>query len=165
MKKNIKNKQSGITLITLAVAISILIVLSSMLVYNAKNGIKLRNLRKMQNDIEILNDKIAAYYIKEGSLPANYEYTEEVGFEPEPNDSQRYYLIDLDELEGLTLNYGGDYLEARSLLALGNSTIKDYDDVYIIDGESHHIYYLRGIIVDGETYYTNDTDDKIELKN
>ena len=37
MKKNIKNNK-GLTLISLVVAVSILIIISTMLVYNAKNG-------------------------------------------------------------------------------------------------------------------------------
>ena len=39
----------GITLITLTVAVLIMIILSSMLIYNAKNGLKMKNLKDMQN--------------------------------------------------------------------------------------------------------------------
>ena len=61
---NVKiKKEKGITLITLTVAICILIIILSTLIYNAQNGIKMRNLKMMQNDIEILNDKIEQIFM------------------------------------------------------------------------------------------------------
>ena len=80
---NVKiKKERGITLITLTVAICILIIILSVLVYNAQNGIKMRNLKMMQNDIEELSDKIDAYYVKYGALPIEYRYTN-IKFEPQ----------------------------------------------------------------------------------
>ena len=73
MKKNIKNNK-GLTLISLVVAVSILIIISTMLVYNAKNGSKMRTLYLMENDIELLNDKISAFYTKYGALPIEIQY-------------------------------------------------------------------------------------------
>ena len=164
MKNFLKNKESGITLITLTVAVTILILLSAMLVYNAKNGIKLRTLKFMQNDIEMLDNKVNSYYIKYGKLPVEYEYLGKMEFEPGPNDSEKYYLIDIDVLDGLTLNYGADYNTVKSALA-GNSTITGiYDDIYIINEQSHHIYYVKGVNVDGVMYYTNDVDDEVSTK-
>ena len=69
-----KIKESGITLITLVIAVIILIIISSLLVYNAKTGIKLRTLKKMYNDIELLSDKVESHYAKYGALPAEFEY-------------------------------------------------------------------------------------------
>ena len=48
MKNKIQNEKA-ITLITLVVAVSIMIIIASMLIYNAKTGIKMRNLKMMQN--------------------------------------------------------------------------------------------------------------------
>ena len=102
----IKRKNEGITLITLAIAVVILVIISSLLVYNAKTGIKLRNLDMMYNDIELLSDKVNSFYTKYGALPASIEYIEDIAFQPEPNDSTIYYVIDLNALEGISLNYG-----------------------------------------------------------
>ena len=53
--KRTYNNEKGITLITLVVAVSIMIIISSMLIYNAKNGIKMRNLKMMQkSSLQIL---------------------------------------------------------------------------------------------------------------
>ena len=153
-----KSKETGITLITLAIAVVILVIISSLLVYNAKTGIKLRNLDMMYNDIELLSDKVNSYYTKYGALPASIEYIEDIAFEPEPNDSTIYYVIDLNALEGISLNYGYGFKNITSEEdTLGNN------DVYIINEDSHHIYYAKGIEMDGTVYYTNESDDEVVI--
>ena len=157
---NLKEKNKGITLITLVIAVIILIIISSLLVYNAKTGIKLRTLKMMYNDIELLSDKVEAHYAKYGALPAEFEYLGNIYFEPEPNDNNIYYVIDLNALDGISLNYGLDFKNITS----EDDTLA-YNDVYIINGQSHHIYYVRGIEMDGVVYYTVDSDDKVTLSN
>ena len=152
-----KKKEKGITLITLTVAVAILIIITSLLIYNAKNGIRMRNLKMMQNDIELLDDKIDAYYVKYGKLPLEIRYQGNIYFTPGENDNDIYYVIDLKALEGLSLNYGDDFSKINS----EDDTLA-YDDIYIINEQSHHIYYSRGIEMDGMMYYTNDNDDEIE---
>ena len=157
---NLKEKNKGITLITLVIAVIILIIISSLLVYNAKTGIKLRTLKKMYNDIELLSDKVESHYAKYGALPAEFEYLGNIYFEPEPNDNDIYYVIDLNALDGVSLNYGYDFKNITS----EDDTLA-YNDVYIINEQSHHIYYVRGIEMDGVVYYTVDSDDKVTLSN
>lgn len=153
MKKN-----KGITLIALTVAIAIMIIISSMLVYSAKNGVKMRNLNLMYNDVEILTDKISSHYAKYGDIPIEIRYLGPINFIPNANDSQEYYVIDLTALESITLNYGLDFNNIHS-----EEDTKTHDDVYIIDKQSHHVYYAHGIILDEITYYTNETDAEINL--
>lgn len=157
--KSKRNK--GISLISLTVAVCILIVISALLLYNAKSGIKIRQLKMMQNDIKLLDDTINSYYAKYGALPAEIEYLGEIKFDPQANDNNKYYVIDLKALEGITLNYGSDY----NNITLDPNNNGDYDEVYIINEQSHHIYYARGIDMDGVMYYTNDEDEEIMLKN
>ena len=162
MKKN-KINNKGITLITLVVAVSVLLIISSILVYNAKNGIKLRALKQMQNDIELLSDKIDAYYVKYGALPCEIIYpNSNIYFEKGPNDNNVYYIIDLKAFDGIKLNYGDDYSKITNTMS--QEEIKKYYDIYIINEQSHHIYYVKGIDVDGVMYYTNDADDEISTK-
>ena len=52
------NTQKGVSLISLTITVIVLIIITSMLIYNAKNGVSMRNLNMMENDIEILDDKI-----------------------------------------------------------------------------------------------------------
>lgn len=155
-----KKYNKGITLITLTVAVCILIIISGMLIYNAKNGIKMRNVKLMKNDIELLNDKINSYYVKYGAIPAEIEYIGNINFEPQPNDNEKYYVIDLNALENVTLNYGLDFKN----ITTSDDTIS-YNDVYIINEQSHHIYYVHGVEMDEIIYYTNDTDEYVEIKS
>ncbi len=155
-----KSRETGITLITLTIAVCILIVISSLLVYNAKNGIKMRNLKMMYNDIELLSDKVEAYNAKYGALPAEIEYWGIRYFSPEPNDNDKYYVIDLHALDGISLNYGSDFENITS-----EQDTLNYDNLYIINEQSHHIYYARGIEMDGVLYYTADSDDEITLQD
>lgn len=148
-KDNRKNCK-GVTLIALTVAVVILMIISSVLIYNAKNGIKLRNIKMLQNDIEILDNQIASFYVKYGAIPALQQYTEDVSRFKQANDNDIYYIIDLSALEGITLNYG---------------TNEEKDDIYIINEQSHHIYYAKGIETDGVWYYTTDVDEEVELKH
>ena len=154
-----KNKELGITLITLVVAVCILIIISSLLIYNAKTGIKMRSLKMMYNDIELLSDKINSYYTKYGALPAEIEYKGNIYFEPQPNDNGTYYVIDLNALDNISLNYGFDFKYIQS-----SDDTSNYTNIYIINEESHHIYYVRGIEFDSKVYYTNDYDESVSIK-
>lgn len=160
--KRTYNNEKGITLITLVVAVSIMIIISGMLIYNAKNGIKMRNLKMMQNDIDLLDNKVDSYYVKYGALPAEIEYNvTPLPFESykSPNDNDKYYVLDLKAFEGLTLNYGADFASVTA------ENVADYTDLYVINEQSHYIYYVRGIEMDGVWYYTNnDEDEKVEIK-
>ena len=55
------------------------------------------------------------------------------------------------------MNYGSDFSKITT------DTVNDYDDLYIVNEQSHHVYYARGIELDGVMYYTNDTDEDIGL--
>ena len=57
------------------------------------------------------------------------------------NDGEIYYTIDLEELENPSLNYGDGYRSCAS-------------DRYIINEDSHVIYYVKGITYDGKEYHT-----------
>lgn len=165
LMKILKNKK-GISLITLSVAVSVLIIITGTLIYNAKDTVEVRNLKNMYNDIEFLEDKVEAYYSEYGSIPGNkvYENTNFLkGTDETENteddiknssDSGNYYVIDLVSLDGITtLNYGRDY-ENRDKEDF--STSQSYNDIYIINEGTHQIYYVRGIEADGKRYYTNE---------
>ncbi|MCI8272983.1 MAG: hypothetical protein HFJ55_02740 [Clostridia bacterium] len=151
-------KSLGVTMISLVIGIVILIIISGMLIYNSKSGIQVRSYKWMQNDIEVLENEIDAFYIKYGALPISHKYTN-IKFEPQPNDIQEYYIIDLAALDGFTLNYGKDYEKLN-----GENLEENYDDIYIIDKQSHHIYYARGIEMDGVWYHTNTADNEVTYK-
>ena len=159
MKKiNIKNNK-GITLVTLILAIVIMIIISSTLIYNSKTGISTRALNNMYNDIKMLKDRVEIYYAQYGTIPViRNQYTNTSKIKGiNVNDSDIYYVIDLEAIDNLTLTYGKDYKTYKSQ---GDSS----EDIYIINEKSHTIYYIKGIEVDANMYYTiPDEYTKIEI--
>lgn len=161
--KNILRQEKGVSLISLGVAIIIMIIITSLLVYNAKDTTQINKLNKMYDDIANLRDEISVYYSKYGEIPV-YKNKEIDFFDKSivgVNDTGAFYIIDLKAMDGLTLNYGKDYENIRDGID-SDDTVGD--DIYIINEASHNIFYLKGITIDNNTYYTNYTDDEKDSK-
>ena len=145
INKYIKN-ENGITMITLVVTVLLLIIITGTLATNSYDSTQIAKLTKLDNDIKALNDRIAAYYVEHEELPImGNPYSKNdlrnVISDLSGNDGDEYYTIDLSLLDNITLNYGEDYA------ALSENS-------YIINTESHVIYYLRGIRYTGVVYHT-----------
>ena len=171
MKKILKN-QKGINLISLSIAVMILLVLTGMIIYNVKDNLKLEKLRNMQADIENLRDKVSSYYSQYGEIPANknIEYTniqniKNAGLISEAVDIGKFYVIDLASMENITLNYGEDYEKIRSGEATTSEQINALTDLYIINDASHNIFFVDGIEIDGERFYTDYTKEDVDTKS
>jgi len=174
MKELIKKleRNKGISLITLTVAVTILIIITGTLIYSAKDTIEVRNLKNMYNDIELLEDKVEAYYTQYRGIPANikYDISKNSEFQNFINglenkiDAGKYYVINLDYLEGITsLNYGRDYDNVKDKKELTAEDYSKYTDIYIINEVSHQIYYVRGVESDRNRYYTNELKTKEDI--
>ena len=151
-------RESGITLITLMITVIILTIITTTIALNIGNSTDVSNLTKLQNDIQALNSRIAAYYVKNDALPVRNEtFTkseiQSIVGEVSPNDEDTYYTIDLSKLDNLLLNFGTGYNAVDSL------------DKYVINEESHMIYFLYGIESGNITYYTIQNDTDILLKH
>ena len=163
----IKNNK-GITVISLSIAVIIILIVTGMLVYSAKDSIYVKNLTNMQNDISNLRDKISLYYSQYGALPASTEFTSIPNGMPRgANDIDgKFLIIDLQVLDGLTLNYGKDYEKYKNNHDIDQSELVD---IYIINDNSHNIFYVQGVAVseNGTTkmYYTDYTQGDKEAVN
>ena len=73
IKKKIKSEK-GVTLVSLAIAVTVLVILSNIIIYNVRENLKIGKLTEMQNDIENLRDKIFLYYAQNGKIPAKVVY-------------------------------------------------------------------------------------------
>ena len=145
INKYIKNEK-GITMITLVVTVLLLIIITGTLATNSYDSTQIAKLTKLDNDIKALNDRIAAYYVEHEELPImGNPYSKNdlrnVISDLSGNDGDEYYTIDLSLLDNITLNYGEDYA------ALSENS-------YIINTESHVIYYLQGIRYKAVVYHT-----------
>lgn len=155
--KNILKQEKGVSLISLGVAIIIMMIITSLLVYNAKDTTQINKINKMYDDIANLRDKISVYYAKYGEIPVYKE--KEITFNNDDikgaNDIGAFYIIDLKAIDGLTLNYGKDYESIKDGIE-SDTTVGD--DIYIINETSHNIFYLKGIKIDDKIYYTDTTE-------
>ena len=155
-------KEKGIALITLVVAILMMLIISSVIIFNTTSHIKMQNLNNMYNDINLLSEKVFLYYSKNKTLPIEEQYYVEADVdwryknygnedEEENRPEYRFYILDLNKIDKnlktpthSMLKYG-EYYYDRS---------KDDTDVYIINETTHQIYYVKGVEMDKVLYYT-----------
>lgn len=178
MKEVLKNSR-GITLVSLTITVIILMIISSIIIVNLQDSLKLENLKNMQNDIANLRDLVADYYSKYGEIPANKQIEYDItrrsiatsGIISDATDTGNFYVIDLQVLENLTLNYGRDYEQYKQII--GDSTqvtddmiskVNDLTDIYIINADSHNIFYLKGITINNNTFYTDYTEENVDTQ-
>ena len=90
----------------------------------------------MYADIKILEDKVLEYYNDYGTLPIKGEPKAPL---LSMENGNKYYEIDLNKLENITLNYGH-----------GN----DEKDIYVVNGDTLDVYYYKGVAYEGKKYYT-----------
>lgn len=172
IKKSMKHSK-GITLLILVISIIMILIITGTLTYSAYEYIELKAVKNMYNDIEKLDDKVASYYSKYGDIPVEQIYDNSIlqsmltaiGENLNPNDGNTYYVLELNALDGISLNYGQGYGDYKN-----GSDINNIDNIYIINDISHTIYYPKGIKVSGKTYYTtpekyDQVTTAIEVKN
>ena len=142
MKKSFFNNNKGITLVSVAIAVTLILILTGVIIYNVKDNLGMGKLQEMQNDIKNLRDLVSNYYADNGKIPAKLKYTNEENLERIENsgviseniDIGDFYIIDLKELENLTLNYGEDYKNISD--ATTEDEASQYEDIYIINETS-----------------------------
>ena len=168
MKKILKS-QNGVTLTSLVIAVAVILILTGTIIVNVTGNLKTEKLRNMQSDIENLRDKVSTYYAQYGKIPADVsiEYTninnlQSAGVISEVADTGKFYVLDLSAMENVTLNYGKDYEKIRNKEATTEEQINSLTDLYIINEASHNIFYVDGIELDGDRYYTDYTADDID---
>lgn len=149
--------EKGITLVSLLITVIVMVIIAGVTVYTSENKLKANDLKKMQNDIEFLNDKISTYYMNYGGIPIKEKdkyvfHSSDFNFKTNINDNGTYYVIDLEAMGNISLNYGKE----------GYNNPLESDDVYIISENTHTVYYLRGIESANEKVYHSLPVNKIE---
>ena len=169
MKINLKSNK-GITMIVLSIAIIILAIVTSMLTYYSSDAIEIKKLNNMYNDIEVLTQKVSMYFYENDKIPALVQYLDAediIGKQKSNLDNKIYYVIDLSKLQNLELNFGKEFKKVKTEYSNSDFDIKEYTDIYIINEQSHNIYYVKGIGVEGKKYNTipqTNSDEQIDLK-
>ena len=144
MKYCIKQNK-GVSMVALVITVIILVILTNILIYNAQDNIYIKSLTNLYNDIDILREKVSEYYNEYGKIPAEIKYTNTSQLSnvlsTKKDIEDEFYVIDLEAMQGITLNYGKDYEKIKN--DKDNANI--YTDVYIINKNSHNIFYAQGI--------------------
>ncbi len=161
INKNFLKKEKVITLMILAVTIIIMVIITGTLAANSYDSTQVSKLTRMENDIQVLSDRVAIYFVEHDELPvltgSGNTFTKSqvaaVMNDISANDGETYYKIDLSLFDNVSLNYGEDYL----------STFDDDADMYIINEESHVIYYVKGVTYKGTNYHTVGDDTAVNL--
>ena len=71
----------------------------------------------------------------------------------EKTSESKFYVIDLQAMKGISLNYGRDYENVKNT---NTQKANEYTDIYVINNITHNIFYIKGISTEeNEIYYTN----------
>ena len=143
-KEKLLKNQKGITLVVLIITVVVLSILLGVTITNGDIGTDVRNYNYMRADIELLESKIMVYYNENGSLPTTGTQITNagtiLGTQASSRDNANYYQIDISKLYNITLNYGGGTVENQ--------------DIYVVNEQSHEVYYLKGATFEGTLYHT-----------
>lgn len=144
--------QNGITLITLVITIVIMMILTFTVTINIEPYKNQKAKTNFETDIQKLREEVEQYYARDKELPIINRYTNTTMLNEikNINDNDEYYVLDIKQLE-VKLNYGKDYFEVTKKKITEN--IIDLLDVYIINSQSHTIYYPKGIEYNGKVNY------------
>jgi len=151
--RKICDSNKGITLLTLTITIVIMLILSFTVSANVSTYVERKQKTNLETDIAKLQEEINHYYNQNKTLPIANKYTNTEMLQKNANDNDNYYVIDLSKIENLDLNYGKDYEKITDFSVEINNLL----DIYIINEQSHTIYYPKGIQYSGKTYHTTDT--------
>jgi len=146
--------QNGITVTMLVLTIVVFAIIVGTITFSSISSLQMRVYYNMCSDIEILDEKIALYYLQNKELPVLADNSKDINdliaeynennVNYNPNNSGNLKKIDLSKLDNLSLNYTD----------------------YYIDETSHTIYLLNGITLKEETYFTVPINyEKVELNN
>ena len=162
--------QKGITMVALVITVVILIILTFTVTINTE-GYKLQNQKaKFRSDLSNLTEEISQYYARKKELPylklqngnpVKFDKNvliAEIDSDINVNDNDVYCVIDLSKL-GIRTNYGSDTSKLLQSDMIENETVSDLSlDIFVINEQSHTIYYPRGVEYNEKINYTISTD-------
>lgn len=167
MKNKIK-QEKGVTLTILVITVITLMIITGTLIYNVEDSTRIKKLTNLYSDIDLLRTKVTDYYEEYGEIPAKIKYTNTSGLSnvlSKNNDTvDDFYVIDLEAMKGITLNYGNDYekiINDTTITKENPEKADQYKDLYIINKNSHNIFYAKGVSIQDKNsvkmYYTDYT--------
>ena len=163
-RKSTKNKK-GITMLTLIITIVVGLIIVSAGIVTVSNSISNATITAFANDLNTIQDQVNLYYMQNDSFPVY-------------DGEDAYAQIDITDLASANGNYAefqeelelnGDWNDNGSLGAFykidlsklnvektvrGTKQNSDESDIYVVSYPSMNIYYVKGVEVKSETYFS-----------
>lgn len=130
--------EKGVTMVSLMATVIIILILTSTIVINVDTGKEMNDYRKMCADIDILKEQLLLYYKKYNEIPTKGSSINVGSIQEAEDETGDFYEIDLSKLSNITLNFG---------------TAEEETDKYIVNDVSLNVYYLNGVLYEGETVH------------
>ena len=140
-------KENGITLVLLIITLGVMAIIASTVVYISLDRFEINNLRMLKSDLELLRDSVSNYYLKYGGLPILRSGDTEIKY-TYTTLAKDYYILDLAAMGNMSLNYGKE----------GYENPNASNDVYVINKDTHTIYYVKGVMLKNKIYHYIDDD-------
>lgn len=133
--------QKGITMMILVTTVIMISLIFGAISYNSVSSYRLNAYYLMCADIELLNEKIALYYLENKQLPITNDYIEinklienyaegNVNYNPNNSEEGMLFKIDFSQLENLSLQKTNYYIDPQSHTIYTSSGKKMWDDIY-----------------------------------
>lgn len=153
----------GVSLIILALTITIIIILTSVIVVNSTDNRNSAIKTLLIENLTSVEEAVRTYYIVNGNmpLPTNEdaykslsaqqiaEMAIDAGIEEEINlngdEQQSFYVVNMSLLDLDNISFGKDYNMDAS---------KKPVDIFVVASNSFNVYYLRGQEIKGVRYYS-----------
>lgn len=144
--------QKAVTLISLIITIAVMIILTFTITVNIEPYKNQKRRTNFETDMTRLKEEVSQYFARVKTIPIINRYTNTTMLDGirNINDNDEYYVIDISKLE-VKLNYGADYYNIINKSE--TEEITDLLDVYIINKQSHTVYYPKGIEYNGVIHY------------
>lgn len=149
-------RKKGITLATLVITIAILVILSGVVIINARGIIQKTELAKFGEELKAIEDIIKEYYISNGRFPVieekKFSAEQVVSLNASGFDSELQQEIEKNDDEDSTF-YEIDY-EAIKVTLKDRGLENTPDDIYIVSSASNRVYYVKGLQISDEIYFS-----------
>lgn len=154
--------KKGITLISVMSTVAIMFILISTVTISAFNITNNTQKTKFATEIAYIKEAVDNYYTLNNSYPIGEsvnvvpESNDQFDGETQNNDKVTLYIIDKTKI-GITETVYGNKNQ-------GNNDDEKATDIYVFSKDTKRVYYLKGLDVGGQVYYTL-TDDLKKLIN
>ena len=139
--------QKGITLIALALTVVIMAILAFTIAVDFTPYGTEKTRTDFESDLMAIEEEVSQYYAKNNELPVlnRYSNTSMIAGVRNLNDNDTYYVIDLNKITA-NLHYGSDFDKVlRKDAATVITDADDILDIFIINENSHTVYYPKGV--------------------